>query len=71
MVNSWYLGSSVKRLPSPNGWLDRTLELDCRIGCLSHEGVDDLVHTLPLAELAINNSVNDSTRLSPAHIIYG
>ena len=24
-----------------------------------------------VAELAINNSVNDSTGLSPAHIIYG
>ena len=26
---------------------------------------------LPLAELAINNSVNDSTGLSPAYIVYG
>ena len=39
--------------------------------CLSHESVDDWVRALPLAKLAINNSVNDSTRLSPAHIIYG
>ena len=39
--------------------------------CLTHEDVDDWVRALPLADLAINNSVNDSTGLSPAHIVYG
>ena len=37
---------------------------------MNHEGVDDWVHALPLAKLAINNSANDSIGLSLAYIVY-
>ena len=36
-----------------------------------HEGSTDWLHAIPMMELAINNSIQDSTGLSPAHIVYG
>ena len=39
--------------------------------CLIHEGTPDWINALPIAELAINNSVSDATQLSPFYVVYG
>ena len=36
-----------------------------------YEDSTDWLHTIPRMELAINNSVQNSTGLSPAYIVYG
>ena len=36
-----------------------------------YEGSTDWLHAIPMMELAINNSIQDSTGLSPAYIVYG
>ena len=41
------------------------------IRALGHEQGINWVEALPTAELAINAAVNDSTGLSPAHVVYG
>ena len=35
-----------------------------------HEGSTDWLHAIAMTELAIGNSIQDSTSLSPAHIGY-
>ena len=35
-----------------------------------HEGRTDCLHANPIVELSINNSVQDSTGLYPAHTVY-
>ena len=36
-----------------------------------YEGGTDQLHAIPMMELAINNSIQDGTGLSPTHIVYG
>ena len=36
-----------------------------------HKGSIDWLHTIAMMELAINNSIQDSTGLSPAYIVQG
>ena len=33
-------------------------------------GSTDWLHAIPITELALNNSIQDTTDLSPAHIVY-
>ena len=71
ILSTWVLLSSAYH-PQTNGQTEHwNWTVEQVVFCLSHEGVDDWVCALPLGELAINNSVNDSTGLSTAHIVYG
>ena len=36
-----------------------------------YEGSTDWLHAIPMIELAIKNSIQDSTGLFPGHILYG
>ena len=36
-----------------------------------HKGSMDWFNAIPTMELAINNGIQDSTGLSPVHIVYG
>ena len=38
---------------------------------MEYEGSTDWLHISPIMELAINNSIWDSTGLSPLQVIYG
>ena len=35
-----------------------------------HEGITDWLHAIRIIKQAINNSIQESTGLSPAHILY-
>ena len=39
--------------------------------CMRHEGVHSWLDSIPMVELAINNSVQDATQASPAHLAFG
>ena len=41
------------------------------VRALIHEGVDDWVEAIPLIELCVNNTVADSTGVSPTAFTYG
>ena len=38
---------------------------------LIHEGIDNWVEVIPLVELCVNNTVADSTGVSPTALTYG
>ena len=39
--------------------------------CIRHQGSHGWLDSVPIVELAINNSMQDATQASPAHLAFG
>ena len=44
--------------------------MEQNIHCKVHKGSTDWLHAIPMLELAINNSIQDTAGLSPVYTVY-